>query len=290
MTRLRRSGRAAVPTLEVRPELLVEAKGSTRISVCIPARDEAATIGPIVTDVRRGLQDRLGLVDEVLVLDHDSTDSTAALARACGARVVAASSVLPGFGPALGKGDVLWRSVHASIGDLIVWIDADVSSFTTDYITRLVAPLIASPGITMVKGTYQRTINGRHSGGGRVTELTAKPALRLLQPHLSHIQQPLAGEYAIRRSAAEALPFEIDYGVEVGLLIDVAAEYGVGSIAQANLGSRVHRNRELDELHQQAGQVLRSILARSGQAMSGTVVRPPMAMISEEQRSRAIAS
>lgn len=290
MTRLHRSGPAVVSTPEVRPELLVEAKGSTRISVCIPARDEAATIGPIVTDIRRGLQDHLGLVDEVLVLDHDSTDATAALARACGARVVAASSVLPVFGPALGKGDVLWRSVHASIGDLIVWIDADVSSFTIEYVTRLLAPLITSPGTTMVKGTYQRTINGKRTGGGRVTELTAKPALRLLQPHLSHIQQPLAGEYGIRRSVAEALSFEVDYGVEVGLLIDVASEYGVESIAQMNLGSRVHRNRELEELHQQAGQVLRSILTRSGQAMPGTIIRPPIALIGEEQRSRAIAS
>lgn len=253
-------------TRDPRPWILTEAKNYRRISVCIPARNEAATIGAIVESMSTALVDAVPLLDEILVLDHASTDNTAVVARAAGARVVSADSILSEFGPATGKGDVLWRSVAACTGDVIVWIDADLESFTPDYITTLLGPLILDERIALVRATYDRTLNGASSEGGRVTELTARPLLNLLHPHLSHIRQPLGGEYAIRREVAESVPFETDYGVEVGLLIDVAAQFGVDAITQVELGARVHRNRPLAELHGQATQVARAVLSRSANA------------------------
>ncbi len=253
-------------------------KSGRRVSVCIPAHNEARTIGPIVHRIRTSLMDRTGLVDELIVLDHASTDATAAVSRRAGARVVAANAILPDFGPAVGKGDVLWRSLFVSQGDLIVWIDGDLASFTPAYVTRLIEPLLLDPAVSLVRASYERSLDGARAEGGRVTELTARPALHLLRPELAHIRQPLGGEYAIRRDVAEMVPFEVDYGVEIGLLIDVADTYGIDSIAQVDLGLRVHRNRPLSELSDQAGQVLRSVLSRSGspQVRGGVPLRPPM--------------
>ncbi|PHX60822.1 MAG: glucosyl-3-phosphoglycerate synthase [Actinobacteria bacterium] len=242
------------------------------VSVCIPARDEAETIAAVITPLHK-----LGAaIDEILVFDHGSSDDTAAVASAAGATVISADRVLSHFGPTLGKGDVLWRSVYASHGDIILWLDADLQSDTADYVRGLIAPLVADDTISMVRATYDRILDGRGSSGGRVTELSARPALKLLQPHLAHIRQPLGGEYAIRRAVAAAMPFEVDYGVEIGLLIDVASAYGVGSIRQVELGARVHRNRSLAELHVQSGEVLRAILARSGHAELVSTIRPAL--------------
>ena len=271
---LLRRWRGAPATPDLRPRILAEHKNGRTISVCIPARNEAATIAPIVAAIHHELVLDSGLVDEILVLDHTSTDNTAALASAAGARVVDANTVLGEFGPAMGKGDVLWRSLAASTGDVIVWLDADLESFTCDYVTRLLGPLLLDESVSMVRATYDRTLNGKSAEGGRVTELTARPALKLLFPQLAHIRQPLGGEYAIRRSVAEAVPFEIDYGVEIGLLIDVAQHFGASSITQVDLGARIHRNRPLAELHDQAGQVLRAILSRAGHAQLATALRP----------------
>lgn len=211
-------------------DALVERKGERTISVCIPARNEAATIAPILLRIRRDLMDAHGLVDELIVMDHQSVDQTAEVAAECGATVVEANAVLPEFGPAIGKGDVLWRSIEASTGDCIVWLDADLGSFTTDYVTSLVAPLLTDDAIALVRADYRRTFHGEGDEGGRVTELTARPLLKLLFPELVHIRQPLGGEYAIRRDIARSLPFEVDYGVEMGLLIDVARTCGVPAI------------------------------------------------------------
>lgn len=269
----------AFPARQPPLDLLIERKGNRRVAVVLPARDEAATIASIVDQVRGRLRDEIGLVDELIVMDHGSSDETAAVAERAGAAVIPADSVLADFGPVLGKGDVLWRSIEASSADFIVWIDADLESFTNDYVTRLVAPLLLSRDISLVKGTYDRALHGDTTGGGRVTELAAKPVLRLLHPYLGHIQQPLAGEYAIRRDVAEAIAFEVDYGVEVGLLIDVAEHAGVASITQMDLGTRVHRNRDLGALGEQSEQVLRAVLARSGMPVGERVVRPPIAAL-----------
>lgn len=239
------------------------------VSVCIPARNEESTIGDLVSAVVSHPR-----ADEVIVVDHASNDATAAVARAAGARVVSADDVLPEFGPALGKGDVLWRSVHVARGDVIVWLDADLRSYTDEYLTNLIGPLESNDEVALVRPDYPRTLDGEPTGGGRVTEATAKPALRSWHPHLAHIRQPLAGEYAIRREVAESLPFEIDYGVEIGLLIDVAATCGTDSIAQVELPARVHRNRPAGELHEPSRQVLRTALSRAGLTMPHA--RPPL--------------
>ena len=245
------------------PEALVEAKGAHTVSVCIPARNEAPTVGQVVGELRRQLVDRVGLVDEVVVVDDHSTDRTAAVAAQAGARVVAAADVLPEVAGGHGKGEAMWRSVHAARGDLIVWCDADVTDFGSWFVSGLVGPLLTDPGIAFVKGFYDRPlITG--VGGGRVTELVARPLLATLFPHLASIRQPLSGEYAGRRSLLERLPFVRGYGVDFGLLIDVAASVGVHAIAQVDLGTRRHRNRHLDELGPQALAVLQAALDRAG--------------------------
>ncbi len=264
-----------------RARLLAEAKGARTISVCIPARDEEATIGRIVAAVHKDLVGEVGLVDEIVVMDHSSTDATAAVAQRAGARVVDADAVAAEFGAALGKGDVLWRSLLASRGDIVVWVDADLEGFTSEYVVALLGPLLLDDHVALVKATYNRSLAGVPGEGGRVTELTARPALRLQFPELSHIRQPLGGEYAIRRRIAERLAFEVDYGVEVGLLIDVAELLGPGAVAQVDLGSRKHRNRPLRDLHEQATQVLRAVLDRSGGRPSADApaCRPPIASL-----------
>ncbi len=261
--------------------LLTEAKGTRTVSVCIPARNEAQTVGRIVAAIHRDLVESTRLVDEIVVMDHRSTDGTAAVAERAGARVVSADDVAAEFGPAVGKGDVLWRSLLASRGDIVVWVDADLEAFSSDYVVALVRPLLLDERVALVKASYNRSLGGVAGEGGRVTELTARPALRLQFPELSHIRQPLGGEYAIRRQVAERIAFEVDYGVEVGLLIDVAELVGPGSVAQVDLGTRKHRNRPLRELHEQATQVLRSVLDRSGgrPAEDAPACRPPVAAL-----------
>jgi glucosyl-3-phosphoglycerate synthase len=248
------------------------------VSVCLPARDEAATVGAIVEDVRRSLVDGCGLVDEVLVIDDHSTDRTAVVAAAAGARVVAVDDVLPELGPGEGKGEALWKSVAAAEGDLIVWCDADILDFGPRFVVGLVGPLIARADIDFVKGFYDRPVAGSAHGGGRVTELVARPTIAAMFPHLASIVQPLAGEYAGRRSLLEQLPFVQGYGVDLGLLIDIADLEGTEVIAQVDLGTRRHRNRPLDQLGPQALAVLQTALRRAGTGHGGpaTLVRPDL--------------
>lgn len=248
----------------------------TRVSVCLPARDEGGTVGRIVADVRRGLVDEIGLVDELLVLDDHSTDDTAAVAAAAGARVVQVDDVLPDQGPGAGKGEALWKSVAAATGDLVVWCDADITDFGTRFVVGLVGPLLLRPDIDFVKGFYDRPVDGSAHGGGRVTELMARPVIATMFPHLASVVQPLSGEYAGRRSLLERLPFVEGYGVDLGLLVDVAELRGTEAIAQVDLGTRRHRNRPLDELGPQALAVLQTALRRAGTGLGGpaSLVRP----------------
>ncbi len=243
---------------------LAAAKGSRRVSVCLPARDEAATVGEIVAEVHRTLVVGTPLVDEILVLDDHSTDTTAQVAAGAGARVVGAGEVAPEFGDEPGKGQALWKTVLASTGDLIVWCDADLRDFDPAFITRRLGPLLTEPEIQFVKGFYERPETGGRPGGGRVTELLARPALALLHPALAAMVQPLSGEYAARRSLVERLPFVEGYGVDIGLLLDALAAVGLKGLAQVDLGARFHRNRSLAELSIQATEVLHTILDRAG--------------------------
>jgi glucosyl-3-phosphoglycerate synthase len=245
---------------------LVEAKvrhGHT-VSVCLPARDEAATVGRVVGTVRRGLVERLPLVDEIVVIDDGSTDATADSARAEGAHVVSAEEVLPHLPPGSGKGNAMWKSLYVSRGDLLCWVDADIRNFRAHFVTRLLAPLLNDPDVGMVKGYYRRPLYGEPSGGGRVTELMARPVLSYLFPTLTRFVQPLSGEYAARRSLVETVPFVEGWGVEIGLLLDIVFRFGVESVTQVDLGVREHRNRPLDELGPQALAILATTLRRAG--------------------------
>jgi len=234
------------------------------VSVCLPARDEAATIGPIVAAVRRDLIERDGLVDEIVVIDDGSTDATARVAASAGARVFAESSILAELPSGTGKGNALWKSLYACRGDVICWLDADIRNFDSEFVTRLVRPLIDDRRVLFTKAYYRRPLNGEPGGGGRVTELVARPLLSHWFPGLCDIIQPLSGEYAGRREILDALPFVEGWGVELGLLLDLAQRYGTDAITQIDLGVREHRNRPLDELGPQALAIFLAALRRSG--------------------------
>lgn len=242
---------------------LAELKGGQTVSVCLPARNEASTVGDIVTAVIDHLVDATGLVDEVLVVDDHSSDATAEVAAAAGARVVRADDVLAEHGEGHGKGEALWKSLHASTGDLVIWCDADIRDFDPDFVVGLLGPLLRHPDVSFVKGYYDRPVGRGGEGGGRVTELVARPVVALLHPALAPVVQPLAGEYGGRRSLLERLPFVEGYGVDLALLVDVARTCGIEAMAQVDLGVRHHRNRSLDELGPQALAVLHAALRRA---------------------------
>jgi glucosyl-3-phosphoglycerate synthase len=276
------------PASDFDTDRLVRAKGGTRISVCLPARDEAATVGQVVGVVVDELVERRPLVDEVLVVDDGSVDGTARAARLAGARVVAANDVLPEQGAGTGKGEALWKSLAACEGDLVVWCDADLRRFRARSVSGLLGPLLTEPSVAFVKGSSRRSLDGRPDEGGRVTQLLARPLLSLLFPHLGGVRQPLAGEYAGRREVLEQVPFAPGYGVDLGLLIDVAALAGVEALAQVDLGDRLHRNRSLAELGPEAEDVLRTALSRAGMTVPGDAGaprdRPPLASVAGYRR------
>ena len=251
---------------------LVDRKGATTVSVCLPARNEEATVGTIVQVVRAELMDKLGLVDELIVMDDHSTDRTAAVAEAAGATVVACSDVLAHLGNQPGKGEALWKSLYASTGDIVVWCDSDVANFGPHFISGLLGPLLADDSIGYCKGFYHRPVGADQRGGGRTTELVARPLIALLFPELGDIAQPLAGEYAGRRELLERLPFVQGYGVEMGLLIDVWRLAGYDAIAQVDLGIRIHRNRPLHELSRQAIEVMQVALHRADRTLVNTAI------------------
>lgn len=244
------------------------AQGAT-ISVGIPTLNEGETIGDICSVISRELMDRAGLVDELVVLDGDSTDDTARRASAAGARVIDVSEIMTDTPYRAGKGESLWRSLAELKGDIVVWVDGDIRNFGSHFVSRLVSPLLTDPSIDFVKGFYRRPIDLGTGlmpvGGGRVTELLARPMLNSLFPELAGLNQPLAGEYAGRASVLRSIPFFTGYSVEVGILIDLLDQIGLDGIAQADLGSRVHRNRPLAELGPMAFQISRTIMQRAAE-------------------------
>jgi glucosyl-3-phosphoglycerate synthase len=245
---------------------------STSVSVCLPARNEEDTVGAIVHAIRRDLIDDAQLVDEIVVVDDGSIDDTAARAEAEGARVVTVTD-----GP--GKGRALWNGLRATTGDVVVFCDADLYEFDSRFITGLVAPLLADEKVGFVKGHYRRPLGDRPADGGRVTELVARPLLRLVCPHLGDVVQPLGGEYAGRRSLLTQVPFIEGYGVDVGLLIDLTARFGADVLAQVDLGVRLHRNRPLNELVPQATAVMEAVLVRAGKLDGPLAELPPVASL-----------
>jgi glucosyl-3-phosphoglycerate synthase len=266
---------------------LLAAKEGHIVSVCLPARDEAATVGAIVECVSEHLVHGCGLVDEIVVVDDHSSDATAKVATAAGARVIAAADVLPEHGDGHGKGAAMWKSLAEAEGDVIVWCDADVIGFEPHFVTGLLGPLLTQPGVGFVKGYYERPAPESGGRGGRVTELVARPMLALLFPHLRSVIQPLAGEYAGHRELLERLPFVEGYGVDIALLIDIAERFGTDVIAQADLGTRIHRNRPLDELSPQAAAVIQTMLSRAEVSVPlATLYRPDLEPIDLEMVER----
>jgi glucosyl-3-phosphoglycerate synthase len=239
------------------------AQRTATVSVCVPARNEAATIGPIVT-VLMALRDA-GVIDQVVVVDN-STDATAAIARDLGAEVHDQEHLLPELGPVLGKGDAMWRALKVLTGEVVCYLDADTDQFGPHFVCGLLGPLCASPTIQFVKGFYRRPFRlGAHTlpdGGGRVTELTARPLLNLFYPELSAVRQPLAGEVAVRRTLLERLPFVTGYGVDIALLLDAHREAGLDSLAQVDLDVRQNAHQPLRDLGPMAYAVLRAVASR----------------------------
>ena len=255
--------------------LLAKRRGGHRTSVVLPARDEEATVGGLVADLVARWVTGVPLVDEVLVVDSDSTDATAAAARAAGAEVVAAADVLPAHGSRPGKGEALWKSLAATTGDLVVFLDSDLLGDVGHYVPGLLTPLLTDARVQYVKGCYTRPLDldGEHrpAGGGRVTELTARPLLNALWPELAGFVQPLGGEYAGRRSVLERVPFVSGYGVEVGLLVDLLRECGLAGLAQVDLGTRRHSHQSDQALGRMAGEIASTVLSR---AASGLLQEP----------------
>ena len=260
-------------------EDLVARKAGQSVAVVLPARNESATVGDIVRTIRRDLVDSVGLVDEVVVMDSRSTDATAAVAAEAGADVHDVDALLPELGRRDGKGEAMWKSLAATDADLLVFIDADLSSFPASWVTALLGPLLVHPEVALVKAAYDRSLTlGAEvsaTGGGRVTELAARPILNAHWPDLAGILQPLAGEYAARRSVLEQVPFVCGYGVEVALLIDVLRFRGLDALAQVDLGRRVHRNRTDADLVATASAVVQAAARRlpSTAGVATTVTR-----------------
>lgn len=237
------------------------------ISLGLPALNEEATLASVIAPLKEALFDNVRLLDEIVLIDSDSEDRTREIASGFGLPVHIHQQVLPEAGPPLrGKGEALWKSLHVLKGDIIVWVDTDITNMTPQFVYGLIGPLLREPRIKYVKGYYRRPIKSgnilQEEGGGRVTELTARPMFNLFYPQLSGLIQPLAGEYAGRREVLESLPFFSGYGVETGHLIDVLERYGLSAIGQVNLGQRIHRNQPLQALSRMSFAILQVILER----------------------------
>lgn len=262
----RRTSALATWTL---PRVLADkqASGAT-VSVVLPALNEETTVGSIVAALHSTWVERTGLIDELLVVDSGSTDATAAVAAAAGARVLSREQILPRLATVPGKGEVLWRSLHATDGDVVVFVDADLERFNPQILLGLLGPLLADPEVALVKGMYDRSLRTPQAvlpaGGGRVTELVARPLLNLHWPELAGVVQPLAGEYAARRTLLEQLPFPCGYGVEVAMLVDTLSVAGLDAIAQVDLGARHHRHQDDAALGRMATEVCQAVLSRVG--------------------------
>ncbi|MFI5766067.1 MULTISPECIES: glucosyl-3-phosphoglycerate synthase [unclassified Streptomyces] len=262
----------------------------TTVSVVLPALNEEATVGEIVEVIRRDLIEGLPvpLVDELVVIDSGSTDRTAEVAAKAGARVVHRDEVLPRIPALPGKGEVLWRSLLVTTGDIVCFVDADLRDFSSAFVSGIVGPLLTDPEVRFVKAMYDRPFGlesvdraapadpasaTAHGQGGRVTELVARPLLNLHWPLLAGFVQPLGGEYAVRRELLERLPFPVGYGVELGLLVDALHTAGLDALAQVDVGVRLHRHQDGQALGRMAAAIYRTAQVRLSR---GHLVRPEL--------------
>jgi glucosyl-3-phosphoglycerate synthase len=264
------------------------------VTVCVPARECAQTVGAIVTTLV-ALREA-GAIDEVAVVDAASSDGTAAVAARAGATVWQEAELMPAYGPVLGKGDAMWRALSVLDGELLCFVDADTEGFSAHFVTGLLGPLVCEPGVSFVKACYRRPLSlqgiSDADGGGRVNRLTARPALALFYPELAGVRQPLAGEISARRELLEGLAFATGYGVEIAMLIDVWRTLGLDGIAQVDLDEHRNRHQPLSALEPMAQTVLATIarrLEREGRLLdlegvsaglaSAPVERPPLASV-----------
>ncbi|MGW5095979.1 glucosyl-3-phosphoglycerate synthase [Streptomyces nodosus] len=263
---------------------ILAAKGASgsSVSVVLPALDEERTVGEIVSVIRRDLMRRVPLVDEIVVVDSGSTDRTSEVAAAAGARVVHRDTILPRIPAVPGKGEVLWRSLLVTRGDIVCFVDADLREFSSDFVTGIVGPLLTDPGVDLVKAMYDRPLTVAGEGaadavaagqGGRVTELMARPLLNMHWPQLAGFVQPLGGEYAARRSLLERLPFPVGYGVELGMLVDALHLVGLDALAQVDVGVRIHRHQDGRALGRMAAAIYRTAQLRLAR---GHLIRPSL--------------
>jgi glucosyl-3-phosphoglycerate synthase len=238
-----------------------------KISLAFPTLNEELTIGKEILVIRTELMDRFPLLDEIAIIDSSSKDKTRKVADRFGARVIVSKNILPKYGSFRGKGENLWKSLYALEGDIIVWVDADISNIAPKFVYGLVGPLLEDDGISYVKAFYERPIRSSgggiaQSGGGRVTEILVRPLFSLFYPELAFLIQPLSGEYAGRRSLLERLSFSTGYGVELGHLVDICHLAGCGAIAQVDLDMRIHRNQSTAALGKMAYGILNTFFAR----------------------------
>jgi len=229
------------------------------VSVVIPARNEEGTVAEVVTGIAR-LMAETGLVDELVVMDSDSTDETSRVAAEAGATVYRAREVAPELGTFPGKGEALWKSLLVTEGDLLVFVDADLTHWGPHFVTGLLGPLLADERVALVKGFYERLYDDGDGSvtadGGRVTELVARPLLSLWWPELTGVVQPLAGEWAARRELMRSLPIPVGYGIELAVLLDTAREHGLEAIAQVDLGRRGHKHQASHDLALMAAELM----------------------------------
>ena len=249
-------------------EQLLQAKReqNLKVSLALPALNEEETVGDVIRTIKEALMTRAPLLDEIVLIDSDSTDRTREIAESLGVPVFVHQQVLPELGTRSGKGEALWKSLYLTCGDIVVWIDTDIVNIHPRFVYGLLGPLILHPEIQFVKGFYRRPLKVDNKlqagGGGRVTELTARPLLNLFFPELSGIIQPLSGEYGGRRTALEQMRFSSGYGVEIGLVIDMFEKFGISAIAQVDLQERIHHNQPLESLSKMSFAIIQTVVRR----------------------------
>jgi glucosyl-3-phosphoglycerate synthase len=249
-------------------EQMVALKESQRltISLALPALNEEETVGKVISMMKTTLMDRFPLLDEIILMDSNSTDQTRQIARDLGIPVYIHQQVLPEYGSRRGKGEALWKSLYVTQGDLVIWIDTDIVNIHPRFVYGIIGPMLTSPNVQFVKGFYRRPLRSggqmQAGAGGRVTELTARPLLNLFYPEISGVIQPLSGEYGGRRKALEQLPFFSGYGVEIGMLIDIFEHFGLSAIAQVDLLERIHHNQPLEALSKMSFVILQAVMSK----------------------------
>ncbi|MCZ8380087.1 glucosyl-3-phosphoglycerate synthase [Mycobacterium sp. CPCC 205372] len=283
----RRSSRGVSWTLQ----RVMRAKGARRISVVLPARDEEQTVGGIVAQIRRRLMEDVSLVDELIVIDSRSSDATAAGAASAGATVFHQDQILPDQPRMDGKGDALWKGLAASTGDIVLFVDSDLRDFTTHFIVGLLGPLLCESDVVFVKAHYLRPLTTDQvtvpGGGGRVSELVARPLINMFWPRLAGFVQPLAGEYGGYRDVLEQVPFTTGYGVEFAMLVDLLNLVGLDALAQVDLGTRTHRHHDIEALGRMAAQILHTASVRLQREQRGVTDAPASGWLTQFRHDTA---